>query len=233
MVRKRIVLRFGAVLTLLAAPAAFGQGVPVLKRGNVELGGFGGATFGSSINQLSTAGFVARGANVAQQTFLTPSSNGLAGAHFGLALSRNFVLYGEVAYLAGGRFQFNQDVYVTDATRVEQRITADGSLNSVDFNGGLEYRWQTRRIPKLVPYLTAGVGGLRSSINLQQAALGQSPGLKFSGTFTETQAAGNGGGGIRYFFTEHAGLRVEMKGYKGEQGLGFGRLAFGLFYQFR
>ena len=166
---------------------------------------------------------------------LTPSSNGEVGVHAGVALSSRFVVYGEAAYLAGGRLDVNRDFYVrNDANPVEQRAYTDGRLGSFDINGGFEYRWQTKRNPKLVPYISGGAGAIRTNVNLQQGSLGLArPGQTYSTSTRNTSAVGNGGGGVRYFFTEHAGLRVEMKGFKGESGISFGRLSFGLFYQFR
>ena len=220
----QVVRRVSAVLSLvMAASSAFGQGVPVLKKGNFEIGAFGGSTFGSGIGQLNT--------QINGRPYATPPSNGAIGTHFGLAASSHVVVYGEWAYLVGSRAEANQDLYLTNGTG--SRASVDGHLNAMDVNGGLEYRFQPKKSPKLVPYFLAGVGGIRSSVDFSQSQIGTTKGSAFTSSIHQTSLVGTAGGGVRFFFTEHAGLRVELKGYEGQHSVHFGRLAFGLFYQFR
>jgi len=218
------------VLMLASTASLFGQGVPVLKRGNVELGGFAAFTFGGSATvPLDFSQF-----GLSKAQYSPPQSNGGGGVHAGVALSKHVMLYGEYAFLTGGKADIVDDAYNRNAP-AQTRVYANAKNNSTEFEGGVEVRFETRKAPKLVPYFSVGAGIVRTSGSLSQGSIGSSPPgpqSTFSGVLHATNIAANGGGGVRYFFTEHAGLRVEAKGFAGDGDLRFGRLVFGLFYQF-
>jgi hypothetical protein len=219
------------VLTLALALPGFGQGVPVLKRGNFELGGFAAFTFGGTATP--NLDFTVFG--LGKANYAPPQSNGGGGVHIGVAMSKRVMVFGEFGYLSGGQGQIVNDSYTVGGPGV-QRLYAQFKSSAVQGEGGLEVRFPTSRAPKLVPYLSLGAGVLRTTGSLSQGSIGDSPpGLKstFSGSLHVNSTIGSGGGGVRYFFTEHAGLRAEVKGFGGQHDLRFGRLVFGLFYQFR
>ncbi|MGA3187429.1 MAG: outer membrane beta-barrel protein [Bryobacteraceae bacterium] len=98
-----------------------------------------------------------------------------------------------------------------------------------DFHGGVHIR-----IPihdsRIVPYLVVGLGAL--VYPARQIYISGEPSIPVQRT---ADFAVNFGGGVRYYFSQHWGTRVEAKLYKptGEYTGVFGKVEVGLFYQFR
>jgi hypothetical protein len=100
-----------------------------------------------------------------------------------------------------------------------------------DVHGGVHIRFPYHDHP-LVPYAVVGVGALlypARKINYDQGA---QPSIN---VLANTAFAVNFGGGLRYYFGQKFGTRLEAKLYKptGEFGGVFGKVEVGLFYQFR
>jgi hypothetical protein len=228
--------------------AAQAQGVPVLQRGNVEVSGFGTSNFGSTLGGLS-----ARNSSPGMPPFsiVTPSSNGGGGVQGTYSFAARWRIYCEWSYIAGGKIDFNQ-VY---AFAVPNSITNSQSLSATtsawNADAGAQYLFLLHRLPKIVPYLSAGLGALGTRGGSSGSTVGGPIGTlySFSNSVQAQTLVGSGGVGARYYFTERAGLRFEIDGFFGlSQSAGnvsvngaasplssgnphFGRAVFGFFYQ--
>jgi hypothetical protein len=219
-----------ACVLCLAAFAAHAQSVPVLRRGELELTALGGFNVGGTLSSVATTA-VNSGATPLQ--VVTPSSNGSIGLRLGANVSRRFLVTIEWTYIAGGRIEFTQDYFLARQPPTTQRTTVDAHASTMDFNGGVEYLFPIASTKRVIPFVLAGGSGLRSAGDLTFAAIGDAPGQSFSGRFRTFHAAADVGGGLRYYFNERVGFRVEGRVYKTRDLGVFGRLAFGLFYRFR
>src|SRR5271170_1232199 len=92
--------RSATVLGFLIPFLAWGQGVPVLHSGNVEISGFGLTQFGSTLGGLTSTN---PSPGMPSFSIVTPSSNGGGGVEGNWALAARVRLYAEWAYIAGGR----------------------------------------------------------------------------------------------------------------------------------
>jgi hypothetical protein len=141
----------------------------------------------------------------------------MGGGNVAAAVNRYLMPYGEVSYFPGiGRERSIGGV----VTRFSVPLT--------DFHGGVHLRISGGQSP-VVPYLVAGVGGVRIgdySITVDNRRV-QVPG--------ETKAAVNFGGGLRYYINEVFGVRAEFKVYKPSGTLSdpFYKATFGFFFQVR
>jgi len=219
-----------AAIWLTLATIAYGQSVPVLRRGELEATVLGGFNFGGSLSSVSTTA-VNSGATPLQ--VVTPSSNGSIGLRLGCNVTRNLLITVEWTYIAGGRIEFTQDYYLAEPPYKTQRTAVDAHASTMDFNGGVEYLFPLSHAARVIPFVLAGGSGLRSAGDLTFAAIGDAPGNTFSGRFRDFHAAFDAGGGLRYYFSEHIGFRVEARFYKTRDLGNFGRLGFGIFYRFR
>jgi hypothetical protein len=129
----------------------------------------------------------------------------MGGGNIVYALTRNLMPYGEYSYFPG----------ITRRSTISlggsQTARYTFSVPISDFHGGVHLRFP---IPssRVVPYVAAAVGGLRSSGRSESISLA-------SGTIpivvpSETSFAANFGGGLRVYATEQLGFRVEAKVYK-------------------
>lgn len=218
------------VLGFVLGMNARGQSVPVPARGNLELSGLGAFNFGGSLSHVNATA-VNRGADPVE--VVSPTSNGSIGIEFAASVLPRLLLTGQWGYIPGGRIQFNQDYYLAEKPITTRRTTVDGRASTMEIGGSAQLLLPLRRARQVIPYVLAGAGTLRSAGDLQVASVGGAPGQTFSGRFRTYQLALHGGGGLRYYFTEHTGFRVEMRAYRGWTAGAFGRLAFGIFYQFR
>jgi len=219
-------------LLLVAAPAR-SQSVPVFSGGNIEGALIGAFNFGGSLSSVAAR---AVNGNADPIDIVTPSSNGSIGGQLAISLSRHLLIAIEGAYVAGSKVQFTQDYFLAPApggTATTQRTSVDARASTVDLNAEVQYRFVVRRMPRTVPYLILGGGVLRSSGDLTLAIIGDIPGKSSSGSFRTYHAAVHSGGGVRYYFTERAGFRVEARVYNSRDLNTFGRLGFGVFYEFR
>jgi hypothetical protein len=210
--------------------AVSAQSVPVLRQGNLELTAIGGFNGGGSLSSVATTA-VNTGATPLQ--VVTPSSNGSIGLRFSGSLTRRLLATVEWTYIAGGRIEFNQDYYFAQAAPTTLRTTVDAHASTMEFNGGLEYLFPITRAKRLIPFASVGGSAFRSAGDLTFAAIGGPPGNQFSGRFRTYHPAIGEGGGLRYYFGERVGFRVEGRLYQARNLGVFGRLGFGIFYRFR
>jgi hypothetical protein len=108
------------------------------------------------------------------------------------------------------------------------------NISFSDVHGGVHIRIPIHEKP-IVPYLAFGVGTL---IHSDQTGTISVPSFNETLKFTQTGGADfafNAGGGLRYYFNQRYGIRVEAKVYKptGTFNSTFGKVEFGIFYQFR
>jgi hypothetical protein len=222
-----------AAVSLAGSAALHGQSVPVLRKGELEATAVGGFNFGGSLSSVSQTAFNQGASNV---EIVTPSSNGSIGLQLAVSAARKLLANVEWTYIAGGRIEYTQDYFLAAPGSVTQRTTVDGHASTMDFNGGVEYLFPMSRLPRVIPFVFAGGSAFRSAEDLSYAAIGESPntaGATFSGRVRQYHAAADAGLGLRYYFNEHIGVRVEGRVYKARDLGSFGRLAFGIFYRFR
>jgi hypothetical protein len=104
-----------------------------------------------------------------------------------------------------------------------------------DIHAGVHIRFPIHESP-LVPYAVAGIGALiypERTLTFQPNSSGFAPNpIPIPGT---SDLAVNFGGGLRYYFGQRWGARLEGKVYKptGEYTGVFGKVEVGIFYQFR
>jgi hypothetical protein len=223
------------------------QGVPVLERNDIEVGVFGASTFGSALGGLAVG---TGSGGLGLVTVVTPSSNGALGAQVGWSVLRRLRIYGEWAYVAGGTVGLNQDYVLNTPALADRRRDLRAHTRSYDTGVGMHVLFPLQRAPKLVPYVQLGVSAVATSGGFSSAVIGDSPGANSSSTDHSTSVGVSAGGGFRYYFTERAGLRVELKGSFAGSSSGdiavenlrlavpgteqrFGRFSFGVFYQIR
>jgi hypothetical protein len=188
--------------------AAFGQ-VSYVRPGSFELGPFVGASYGIVNAQY------------------------MVGGNLTFAVNKFILPYVEYSYLP----QVAKPVLGTAATSGSP-FTVNTNISFSDFHGGVHLRFPIHEKP-IVPYLAFGVGALtHSSQSGTGLIINPSPFPPSPFTFTQTGGSDfaiNGGGGLRYYFNQRYGIRVEAKVYKptGLFNNAFGKVEFGFFYQFR
>ena len=182
----RIPLRRIAQGTLLLAVGSMflhGQNVPTVSRGNLELGLFGGESYG--LDRFRPMG----------------------GANIAYGLSRRIYPYFEASYLPGILRKFP----VGNTPSFKQ-----ASTDLTDFHGGVHFRF-VRGETRVIPYAVLGTGIIHASKSQLTTT------FVFPDRTTQTAQTTipsktswevNFGGGLRFFFTERFGLRLEMKAFK-------------------
>jgi hypothetical protein len=161
------------------------QDAPFLRRGNTEVGGFVGSSYGADQWRI------------------------MGGGNVAVAVNRYIMPYGEFSYFPGiGR---KQSIDLGGG----RRANATFSIPLADFHGGIHLRLSGGQSP-VVPYLVAGVGGIRTFARTETVTIQDSLGSTSIPipVPAETNFAANFGGGIRYYTTERFGLRIEAKLYK-------------------
>jgi hypothetical protein len=208
--RGAVSLVFGLGLFSLAASA---QNVPYVRAGSFEVGPFVGASYGLVNAQYMVGGNV---------TF---------------AVNKFVLPYFEYTYLPKVAAPAPSSL-LNFALPPGATFTSQENISFSDFHGGVHLRFPIREKP-IVPYLAFGVGGLDHFSASGTVTVRNPDGTQFSGIgFKEAGAvdfAVNAGGGLRYYINQRWGLRVEAKVYKptGTYTSPFGKVEFGLFYQFR
>jgi hypothetical protein len=195
------------VLPLLFSHMIMAQDVPAVRQGTTEIAGFVGLARDAS-------GF-----------------KGMGGGNLAYAITRQVMLYGEFTYFpkVGGGLPTGA-AFDSQGGHVEYKYTP--SID--DIHGGIHFR-----IPlgerHIVPYAAAGVGVLRfapSTFTATVTVPNASP-FVFSDLKADavTKAAVNFGGGVRFYFNEKFGMRLEGKAYKAADTKVFGKITIGFFYQ--
>ena len=154
----------------------------------------------------------------------------MGGGNVTYAIQKSVLIYGEGSYFPG----LEKKIATPSMPLFEDR--AKRSL--LDYNFGVHLR---KRLPNsnIVPYVVAGVGGIHSPRS-EQFAVEKRNGNRVTG-FTPTtlpaqdKFALNYGAGLRWYFSENVGVRVELKGYRSslKNFENFGRLTFAVFWQSR
>jgi hypothetical protein len=112
--------------------------------------------------------------------------------------------------------------------------TSTENISFKDFHGGVHVRLPIHEKP-IVPYLAFGMGVLSSPTVTGLVTVTEFNQLVPFLQPAQTSFAVNGGGGLRYYFNQRYGVRIEAKVYKptGTLNSTFGKVEFGFFYQFR
>jgi Outer membrane protein beta-barrel domain len=194
---------------LLLAPIALAQEAPYLGKGTSEINGFGGISYGLE------------------------AVRGSFGGNYAYSLSKYVMPYAEVSYFPG----INRDINVPfpsvqpDGTVRTLNAKVRQAFPFIDTHAGVHLR---APIPgkNWVPY---GVIGLGAITNRSTKALFTVPNLgpQQITVDSESHFAINGGGGLRYYFKENFGIRIEAKVYKptGDKfGDPFFKFVFGVFF---
>jgi hypothetical protein len=179
--------------------------VSLVRAGSLEIGPFVGASYGID------------------------ETRAMGGGNITFAITRMILPYFEYSYFPGiGRTQ--------TGTLSSGPFSAHYSIPLSDIHGGVHVRIPIRESP-VAPYLVFGIGALRASsrhVTATYTSFGAPAtlGLDVPGS---TDRAINFGGGIRYYFSQRFGMRVEAKAYKpsGVFDQTFGKAEVGFFYQLR
>lgn len=195
-------------LTLAAASGVFAQTASIVRPNSWELGGFVGGSYG------------------------VDDAHYIGGVNLTYAVTRRILPYTEFSYFPGiGRSITKTFPGSTDTFSYVQ------SVPFADFHGGVHIRLPIKEKP-IVPYLVIGVGGLHHfarDVKISVPIQGSQPIQLTVPVPGGTDFAVNFGGGIRYYFNQKFGMRLEAKAYKsaGDFSDVFGKVEVGFFYQFR
>lgn len=197
------------ISTLLLCSAAIAQDEPAVRQGTTEIAAFVGS---------------ARDAN---------GFKVMGGGNLAYAVTRPVMLYGEFTYFpeVGGGIPTGGGFSIAQGGVVSYAYTPAIE----DIHGGIHIRFPIKE-HHVVPYAAAGVGVLRFSSSTFTAFVtvpGQSQPFVFPNltASTATKAAANFGGGLRFYFTEKFGMRLEGKAYKAADTDVFGKITIGFFLQ--
>ena len=213
--RMRKSLRHVAFSWLVAAVPLAAQNVPAVHKGAQEIAAFVGASYG--IDDFRAMG----------------------GGNYAYAVTREIMPYAEFSYFPGIGRTFAAPLGSSGNVNYQYSVPLS------DFHGGIHFR-----IPlgerHIVPYLSVGVGAIHTYSETANAIVKFADGSHGTAPVnvpSATVAAGNFGGGIRFYIrSEKFGVRLEAKAYKaGDTTLAgtvnhtdvFGKVTFGLFYQIR
>lgn len=174
-----------ALLLGLFATTAAAQSAAVVRQGSYEIGGMVGASYGIDKARI------------------------MGGANVTFAATRIILPYFEYTYFPG--LQRRAEVAVSGTNRI---ATSEYETPLNDIHGGVHIRIPVAE-SKVVPYLVAGIGVIRSgqrNVPLQVPTAGEPISLNFD-LPADTTPAANFGGGIRYYVNQRFGFRVEAKAY--------------------
>jgi hypothetical protein len=200
-----------SLLFVLAATGTVWAQAPFLAKGNQEANVFGGLSYGLD------------------------HWRGSFGGNYAYALNKYVMAYGEYSYFPGVSRaiapQFQGGTQISDAGTTTFRFN--------DFHGGVHIRLPIFPEKRIVPYVSGGMGWLRSDLTggLPIIQGNSTTYLPFSLNSKDGFAV-NGGGGLRLYLSGDGrfGLRVEAKVYKPVDGPTtgtFGKISLGVFYQFK
>lgn len=218
--RRALAFAVGAGIAIATAPAGFAQtGVgavsPNFRKGNVEVGGFAGGSFGEDPAFLSQKG---------------TTWNTMGGGNVAFAVERWLFPYFEASAFPG----LARDISNVDPGAGGGSITADLQAFVFDFNAGAHLRVPLKE-SRVIPYAVLGYGVLRSSVEgtgTVRLSSGDTQSFSIPKT-TATQGAVNVGAGLRVYATQSVGFRLEFKAYQptgGDDTSIFGRVAGGVFF---
>jgi hypothetical protein len=205
------------LLLVLFAMGAAAQSAAVVRQGSYEIGGMVGASYG--IDKFRVMG----GGNV---TF---------------AATRVVLPYFEYTYFPGLLRQVE-----TQAGGTGRPVVGTFEVPLSDVHGGVHIRIPVAE-SKVVPYLVAGVGMIRSPARTVDVTFDTAGGLDNTqiAVPSDTTLAANFGGGVRYYVNQRFGFRVEAKAYTPLQDFGelpggitpsskvFSKFVGGIFIQIR
>jgi hypothetical protein len=203
-------LRIG-LLALAGAAASFGQNVPYLRPGSIEVGPFLGGSYGIVDAQY------------------------MVGGNFTVAANKYILPYVEFTYLP----QVASPPPLSGLPSGVSSVSVSRNIDFYDFHGGVHIRMPIHEKP-FVPYLAVGVGTLHHFQTTVTPTVKFTDGTTVTLTPAiepgGSDFAVNFGGGLRYYFkSAKFGMRAEVKVYKptGTFNSTFGKAEIGLFYQFR
>lgn len=201
-------------LFALATETASAQ-APYLAKGNQELNVFGGLSYGLD------------------------HWRGSYGGNYAYAFNKKVMAYGEYSYFPGiARNNFGGVVsgFPTIPGYV-QPTNVDFRFN--DIHAGVHIRLPIFPEKRIVPYIAAGMGYLRTDLTGSEAVQQGTAVNKYPLTLNSNNGfAVNGGGGFRFYLTGdgRVGMRLEAKVYKPVSGPtteSFAKVSLGIFYQFK
>jgi hypothetical protein len=173
----------GILSFLVGSMLLHAQNLPTVSRGNLELGLFGGESYG--LDRFRPMG----------------------GANIAYGFSRRLYPFFEASYLPGILRKFP----VTNSASFKQ-----ASTDLTDFHGGIHFRF-VRGETRVIPYAVLGTGVIHASDSQLTTTFVFPDGTSQTAITTipsKTSWEVNFGGGLRFFFTERFGLRLEMKAFK-------------------
>jgi hypothetical protein len=165
-----------------------GQNVPTVTKGNIELGVFGGESYG--LDRFRP----------------------MVGGNLAIGLSRLIYPFVEGSYLPGVART------VEEASNTANNVAIRYKTDLTDFHGGIHFRLvrgETRVIPYLVG--GTGVihaSAFNGNASFPSQYPGQPPTFLPFPVHSKTSWEVNFGGGLRFFITERFGIRIEMKAFK-------------------
>jgi hypothetical protein len=193
------------LFALLSIETASAQ-APYLAKGNQELNVFGGLSYGLD------------------------HWRGSYGGNYAYAFNKVVMAYGEYSYFPGVARNSSETFPNSPITLPEQI-----SLRFNDVHAGVHIRLPIFPEKRIVPYVAAGMGWLRSDVSGSVYVNNVPYPLELA---KHNGLAINGGGGLRLYLSGDGrfGLRLEAKAYKPVSGpttASFGKVSLGIFYQFK
>lgn len=196
-------------LLICLVPAASAQRKDYVRTNSVEIGGFVGATYG--VDDFRPMG----------------------GGNITYAVTKWLLPYAEYSYFPGIARTVTQSV----PGLPNPTLTGTFSLPLSDFHGGVHLRMPIRESP-IVPYAVFGMGALHhfgKDVAFNYVGADNLPHTLTAHDPAGTDFALNFGGGLRYYISQHFGIRVEAKAYKPFSDFTevFGKVEGGVFLQLR
>jgi hypothetical protein len=201
------------VLLFVAVGTVNAQNVSYVRANSIEIGPFIGLSYGLDATRV------------------------LAGGNITYALKNRYVLpYFEYSYFPG--FVHRETDTVHDPIYGDVPFSSSTRIPFSDVHGGVHIRFPIRESP-LVPYAVVGLGAL--IYQSRTVTFGPNPDFPNVpapppiNVESSSDFAVNFGGGLRYYFGQKWGVRVEAKAYKatGRFTDWFGKAELGVFYQIR
>jgi hypothetical protein len=209
--RKLKTAPLGYVLWGMLAVSASGQQAPYVRPGSFELGPYVGASYGIVNAQY------------------------MLGGNLTFAATRTILPYVEYSYFPQVEHPLAS---VIGTPPPGATLSVDRNISFSDFHAGIHLRIPIKET-RYVPYLAFGVGALEHSDQKVTVTTTFSDGTSVTPKSVlqpgGSDFAVNGGGGLRIYLSQRVGLRAEAKVYKptGTFNSPFGKVEFGIFYQFR
>jgi hypothetical protein len=190
---KKAAGRGAAIVFVLAAGAGGALAQAPTAAGAIEVSG----VFGAAGNIPSVSGQLSAALNEVSPGFTVSDGSEFkwyVGGTAGYAITKNllFVFGTDYNHIGSSNITYGSGV---------SKTTISAGYSLTDFTGGIHYQLPVRS-SRFVPYLSAGLGGVRQGVSAS------SSGTSLGGS--ETDFTVNAGGGLRIYLSKGWGIRPEI-----------------------